>query len=112
MLRDGLRGSFAVSMRLIDLNPIQAGVAEEVILGDITELAVMRQAIAGCDACVHLAAIPVEATFDKILHTNIQGTWAVFEAARLEGCPRRVCSPSTHAPRSYPITCRTRPDEP
>jgi uronate dehydrogenase len=112
MLRDGLRGSFAVSMRLIDLGPIQAGVADEVIEGDITELAVMRQAIAGCDACVHLAAIPVEATFDRILHTNIQGTWAVFEAARLEGCPRVVFASSNHTIGYYSINDRVGVEDP
>jgi len=112
MLVDGLRGRFAVQMRLIDINPIQAGVADEVIVGDITDVAVMRQAIAGCDACVHLAAIPGEATFDKILHTNIQGTWAVFEAARLEGCRRVVFASSNHATGYYSINDRVGPEDP
>jgi uronate dehydrogenase len=85
MLREGLHGSLAAEVRLLDINPIQPGLGKELVVGDITDLGLMRKAISGCDACVHLAAIPVEATFDKILHTNIQGTWAVFEAARLEG---------------------------
>lgn len=112
MLRDGLRGSLAGQIRLLDLDPIQPGIDEEVVLGDITDLAVVRQAISGCDACVHLAAIPVEATFDKILHTNIQGTWAVFEAARLEGCPRVVFASSHHTTGYYSIHDRIGPENP
>jgi uronate dehydrogenase len=103
MLRGGLRDSLAGQMRLLDLNPIQPGIGDEVILGDITNLAVAREAISGCDACVHLAGIPVEASFDKILHANIQGTWSVFEAARLEGCPRVVFASSNHATGYYSI---------
>lgn len=112
MLRDGLRGSLAGQIRLLDLDPIQPGIDEEVVLGDITDLAVVRQAISGCDACVHLAAIPVEAAFGKILHTNIQGTWAVFEAARLEGCPRVVFASSNHTTGYYSIHDRIGPENP
>jgi uronate dehydrogenase len=111
MLVEGLRGTFAGTLRLLDLNPIQAGPGEEVIVGDITDLAVMRQAIAGCDACVHLAAIPTEAPFEEILHTNIQGTWAVFEAARLEGCRRVVFASSNHATGYYSINDRIGPED-
>ncbi len=112
MLRDGLRGSPAGKLRLLDLNPIQPGLAEEFVRGDITDLAVMRQAISGCNACVHLAAIPVEAPFDEIHHTNIKGTWTVFEAARLEGCPRVVFASSNHATGYYSINDRIGPDDP
>ncbi len=103
MLREGLRGSLAAEIRLLDLNPVAPRAGEEFVLGDVTDLAAVRQAITGCDACVHLAAIPVESTFDKILHTNIQGTWALFEAARLEGCPRVVFASSNHATGYYRI---------
>jgi uronate dehydrogenase len=112
MLRDGLRSSQVGQLRLLDLNPIQPRIGEEVVLGDVTDLAVVRQAIAGCYACVHLAALPVEATFDKILRTNIQGTWAAFEAARLEGCPRVVFASSNHATGYYSITDRIGPEDP
>jgi uronate dehydrogenase len=112
MLRDGLRASMAVELRLLDLNPILPEIGEEFVLGDVTDVAVVRQAISGCAACVHLAAIPQESTFDKILHTNIQGTWAVFEAARLEGCGRVVFASSNHATGFYPIHDRIGPADP
>ncbi len=112
MLREGLPGSLAAEMRLLDLNPVPPGTREEFVLGDVTDLAVVRRAISGCDACVHLAAIPVESTFDKILHTNIRGTWAVFEAARLEGCRRVVFASSNHATGYYLIHDRIGPADP
>jgi len=111
-LREGLRGSLAAEIRLLDINAIQPEIGEELVAGDITDLAVMRKAISGCDACVHLAAIPVESSFEKILHTNIRGTWAVFEAARLEGCGRVVFASSNHATGYYPIQDRIGPEDP
>jgi uronate dehydrogenase len=111
MLRHGLR-DVAAEMRLVDVRPIEVTKGEESIQGDLTDLAFARRAIAGCDACVHLAAIPVEAPFDQILHVNLQGAWTVFEAARLEGCPRIVFASSNHATGFYPITQRISPSDP
>jgi uronate dehydrogenase len=99
MLRDGIRG-LADEIRLVDLRPIEG---EKVLIGDLTDLAFARRAVAGCEACVHLAGIPVEAPFEEILHSNLQGTWTVFEAARLEGCERIVFASSNHATGFYPI---------
>jgi uronate dehydrogenase len=111
MLRDGLRG-VASTLRLLDIRPVEAGAGDEVVVGDIAELAVARRAIAGCDACVHLAGIPVEAPFDEILHANIQGTWSVYEAARLESCERIVFASSNHATGFYPVGRRIGPEDP
>jgi uronate dehydrogenase len=108
MLRAGLH-SVAGETRLVDLRPIDG---EEVMLGDITDLDFARRAIAGCDGCVHLAAIPVEAPFDQILHSNLRGAWTVFEAARLEGCERVVFASSNHATGFYPITRRVKTSDP
>jgi uronate dehydrogenase len=110
MLRPGLKG-LATHTRLLDLRSLTAEANEEVIVGDVAELAVARRAIAGCDACVHLAAIPVEAPFEEILHANIQGTWSIFEAARREGCERMVFASSNHATGFYPITQRIGPGD-
>lgn len=108
MLRAGLHG-IADETRLVDLKAIDGA---DVMVGDLTDLAFARRAVAGCDACVHLAAIPVEAPFDQILQTNIQGVWALFEAARLEGCERVVFASSNHATGFYPITRPVTPSEP
>lgn len=108
MLRAGLDG-VAEETRLVDLQPIEG---DEVMVGDITDLAFARRAMAGCDACVHLAAIPVEAPFDQILHSNLRGAWTVFEAARLEGCERIVFASSNHVTGFYPITSHVTTSDP
>ncbi len=108
MLRAGLH-DVADETRLVDLRSIEG---EDVMVGDITDLAFARSAIAGCDACVHLAAIPVEAPFDQILHSNLRGAWTVFEAARLEGCERIVFASSNHATGFYPITRQVTTSDP
>lgn len=102
MLREGLRG-FADEVRLFDLRPVEAGPGEVSLTGDIADLAAVRKAIAGCEACVHLAAIPVEAPFEEILHANLAGVWALFEAARREGCGRVVFASSNHASGYLPV---------
>jgi len=106
LLRPGLRG-VAGEIRLVDLRAIvDAGDGEVGVEGDLTDLAFARRALAGCDACVHLAAIPEEDTFEAILHSNVRTTWTVFEAARLEGCKRIVFASSNHATGFYPVEQR------
>ena len=96
MLREPL-GRLAEEVRLLDLASVEAGPGETAIRGDVADLELTRRAMDGCDACVHLAGMPVEAPWPGILHANIEGTWAVFEAARLTGCRRVVFASSNHA---------------
>lgn len=110
LLRPEIRG-LAARTRLLDLRQPDVVEDEEVMLGDVADLAIARRAMAGCDACVHLAAIPVEAPFDQILHANIQGTWALFEAARLEGCERIVFATTNHVTGYYTTTQRIGPSD-
>jgi uronate dehydrogenase len=105
MLREGLRG-LADEIRLFDRRPMDAGEGESALVGDVGDLDSTRRAIEGCDACVHLAAIPVEAPFEEILQANFRGTWAMFEAARLEGCERVVFASSNHASGYLPVADR------
>lgn len=111
MLRRGLRGLAAETV-LFDVREVTPESGERMAVGDVTNLDQVRAAIAGCDGCVHLAGIPVEASFQDILHSNIAGTWAVFEAARLEGCPRVVFASSNHATGFYPVGQPVGPDSP
>ena len=111
VLREGLHG-LADRLSLLDLRPLQPRSGEEAFQGDVADLAAVRRAIAGCDGCVHLAAIPTEAPFEDILHANFRGTWCVFEAARREGCPRVVFASSNHATGFYPVGERIGPENP
>ena len=63
--------------------------------GDITDIAVVRDACAGKDAIVHLAAMPNiwSGTGERILDVNVLGTWNVLQAAEEVGARRVIlCS--------------------
>jgi nucleoside-diphosphate-sugar epimerase len=66
--------------------------------GDICDSDLLGEAIAGCDVVFHLAAVvSVTETVDDPLTSaavNDQGTLAVLEAARTQGCARVVLSSS------------------
>jgi uronate dehydrogenase len=102
VLRSGLRAD-AETLVLVDRSPIEAGAAEEVHQSDVANLDAVRAALRGADACIHLAGISSEASFPDILHANIEGTWAVYEAARREGVGRVVFASSNHATGMYPV---------
>ncbi len=110
-LREELRG-FADELRLLDVRAVKAGPGETAIVADVTDLAVVRGALSECDACVHLAGIPGEAPFEEILNANMRGVWTVFEAARLEGCPRIVFASSNHATGFYRVDDAVLPQSP
>jgi uronate dehydrogenase len=111
MLRKSLAG-VADDLRLVDRRPLTTQSGETFVEGDLANLEVARRALAECDACVHLAAIPVEATFPEILEANLLATWAVFEAARLEGCPRIVFASSNHVTGFRRVGERIGPETP
>jgi uronate dehydrogenase len=58
-------------------------------------------AVAGCDAIVHLGAKATEGTWDDVLHSNIMGTYNIYEAARRHGVKRIVYASSIHAVGYY-----------
>jgi hypothetical protein len=95
-------------LRLLDIAPLTAGPGEEAVQGTVTDLAALTQSCAGASALIHLAGVPGEGPWDEILHTNIQGTYAAFEAARRAGVSRVIFASSNHAvgftPRSqFPV---------
>jgi nucleoside-diphosphate-sugar epimerase len=63
--------------------------------GDVTDAAVVHRALAGCDAVVHIAAIPNiwSGSGERIMQVNVMGTWQVLAAAEALGVRRVVlCS--------------------
>jgi uronate dehydrogenase len=108
------------TLRLLDVVPppalagAPAGAAEEFILASVTDCAAVTEASAGADAVIHLAGLAGEAPWDRIMEINIQGAYAVFEAARRAGVPRVIFASSNHAvgftPRSaFPVPDYTFP---
>ncbi|WP_407286086.1 NAD-dependent epimerase/dehydratase family protein [Streptomyces sp. BP-8] len=108
-------------LRLLDRRAIDdAAGDEDVITADLADKEALREAARGVDAVVHLAGISLEASFEKILRANIEGTYHLYEAAREAGVKRIVFASSNHAvgftPRpadgsaAIPVDTPRRPD--
>ncbi len=96
-LRAHLKGRYAL-LRLIDVAAQQAaGPGEEVATVDIRDMAALERSLRGIDCVIHLAGIPEEDSWEKILPVNIEGCYNLFEAARSQGVRRVVFASSNHA---------------
>ncbi|MBO0885851.1 MAG: NAD(P)-dependent oxidoreductase [Acidimicrobiales bacterium] len=84
-------------LRLLDIVPLTAGPGEEVVQGSVDDVDVLIEASRDVDAVIHLAGIPSETEWDRILTTNIDGTYHAIEAARRAGVRRFVFASSNHA---------------
>lgn len=64
--------------------------------GNIEDNAAVREAVAGCDAVVHIAARPNiwSGAGHEIIRTNVTGTWNVLQAAEDAGVKRVVVTSS------------------
>ena len=94
LMRD-LLPAYGYELRLMDLLPVEG--APDAITADLADREAVREAVRGVDAIIHLAGISLEASFEKILKANIEGTYNLYEAARAEGVPRIVFASSNHA---------------
>ncbi|HSX98288.1 MAG TPA: NAD(P)-dependent oxidoreductase [Streptomyces sp.] len=94
LMRD-LLPAHGYELRLLDLLPVEG--APDAITADLADGEALREAVRGVDAIIHLAGISLEASFEKILRANIEGTYNLYEAARAEGVPRIVFASSNHA---------------
>jgi uronate dehydrogenase len=107
MLRPRL-ASAGRTLRVLDIAPLTAGPGEEAVQASVTDLDAMTEACRGADAVIHLAGIPGEASWPRILELNVNGGYVTFEAARRAGTPRVIFASSNHAvgfaPRSaFPV---------
>ncbi len=86
-------------VRVIDLMPEIDLPGAEYWQCDITDYDAVRDAVRGCDAIVHMAAIvsPNLAPAPKIFQVNVSGTFHIFEAAAEEGIRRIVQASSINA---------------
>ena len=86
------------SLRSSDIkDPGPALPGEEVVVADLGDRAKVDKLVEGVKAIVHFGGISVEKTFDNILHSNILGTYNVYDAARKHGVKRIVFASSNHA---------------
>lgn len=77
---------------------------DEIVVGDVCDLATVEKAVDGVEAIVHLAGDPkVDATFESVIENNIRGTYNVYEAARRHGNPRVVFASTNHVAGWYEV---------
>jgi uronate dehydrogenase len=68
---------------------------EDSIVGDLTDEATVRRAVAGAATVIHLAATPDDADFvTELLPNNVLGAYHVLESARQAGVRRLVLASS------------------
>ena len=97
MMRRRLSGVAEV-LRLSDIADLgTAAPHEEIRPCELSDFAQVKALVDGCDGIVHLGGISVEDSWEKILPANIQGTYNIYEAARLAGVPRIFFASSNHA---------------
>jgi uronate dehydrogenase len=105
-LRPRLRADLE-ELRLNDLAAVDAKHdVETVIAGDLRDPQVVRRAVDGMEAVVHLGGVADEAGFEVLFGPNIEGTYNVFEAARNAGTRRVVYASSGHVTGFYSVTQR------
>ncbi|MEV6210019.1 NAD(P)-dependent oxidoreductase [Kitasatospora sp. NPDC051914] len=100
MLRE-LLPPYGHRLRLADLAPIPG--EPDALAFDLRDADAVREAVRGVDAVVHLGGISLEDTFAHILGANIEGTYHLYEAVRLERVKRVVFASSNHAVGFTPL---------
>jgi nucleoside-diphosphate-sugar epimerase len=74
----------------------------DVHIADVANYEEMASAFEGIDAVVHMAADPsTQATWESVRDHNINGTYNVFEAARLAGVQKIVFASTNHVMGMY-----------
>jgi uronate dehydrogenase len=73
------------------------------VRAEVTDRDQLAAAMAGCDAVVHLAGIPLEYDWAALLTANVDGTQAVLETARRLGIGKAVLASSIHAAGFVPV---------
>jgi uronate dehydrogenase len=112
MLRTGLRraGRRLVLVDLADQLPATTSEDVEIVRASVDDVGAMTGACAGADAIVHLASLLDGATWSRYVEVNINGTYAVLEAARRNDISRVVYASSHHAVGFNPKTDHEAPD--
>jgi uronate dehydrogenase len=103
VVRHGIVGQYE-HVRLMDIKPIDdIRHGESAVVADLLDRDRLDEAVSGMDSIVHLAGVPREAEWEKILPNNIVGTYNLFEAARQAGARRLVFASSNHVIGFYRV---------
>jgi uronate dehydrogenase len=116
VVREGLKDQYDL-LRCLDIAPQNAAqVGEEIVQCDLRDIAALEQAMDGIDCVIHLAGVPVEDTWEKILPANIEGCYNAYDTASRMGVKRFIFASSNHAigyhrrPKFIDNTVVPRPD--
>jgi uronate dehydrogenase len=105
-LRKLMKGLYP-SIRWSDIRkPDDLAADEDFVVADLTDLAAVKDIVAGVDGIVHLGGYSIEGPWETILNSNIIGCYNLFEAAYRTGVKRVVFASSNHAMGFYPRTQR------
>ena len=100
VLRRGLRDDYL--LRLTDCIQIVDPEVTDVQVADVRSVEEMEEVCKGIDSVVHLAGEPsTGSSWSVVLNANIEGTYGIFEAARLAGVKRVIFASSNHATGYY-----------
>lgn len=92
-------------MRVSDIRDLgAAGANEETVQCDLADRQAVMELTKDVDVAVHMGGVPLEDTFDNILHSNIAGFYNLFEGARKNGIRRIIWGSSNHAIGFYQRT--------
>ena len=105
-------------LRSTDIAPLaDPGENEELMQADLGDPAAAGMLVAGMEAVAHFGGISkADEPYEAVARVNINGLFALYEAARLAGVKRIIFASSVHAVGYYPQTevidtrAPTRPD--
>ncbi len=110
-------GHLAETLRISSRSDLgEASSNEEIVYCDLGNKASVEKLVEGCDGIVHMGGQSIEAPWEVIRNSNIEGVFNLYEAARKNGKPRIVFASSNHAIGFHEQTERldanspTRPD--
>lgn len=87
-------------LRNYNLEPIPGD--PDTVIGDLQDLDVLKGAMQGVEAVIHLAATSDEASFvEKLVPNNVVGLYNTFEAARQAGVKRLVFASTCQTMSAY-----------
>jgi len=85
----------------------------ELVAGELSDLAMLKEFCRDIDTVVHLAGDPDPgAVWASLLEGNIIGAYNVFVAAKAAGCRRVIYASSIHAVSGYPADVQVKTSEP
>jgi uronate dehydrogenase len=101
VMRAGLKDRYDLRL-MYHRTVLSAADGDEVIVGSLTDMAKMEEAVAGVDAVVHMAGDPnMEASWESVLEANIKGVYCLYEAAKNQGVKRIIFASTNHVTGFY-----------